>query len=97
MGRPEPGLLALVSPHSTVLKSTFPFKREERIQQLMEAGGWHSNSSNADLLNYHSLFIEVGMGVCREWELSRNLPSPALASAGPQPMCPHPALWTLPG
>ncbi|XP_047691217.1 translin-associated factor X-interacting protein 1 isoform X4 [Prionailurus viverrinus] len=43
---------------STVLKSTFPFKREERIQQLMEAGGWHSNSSNADLLNYHSLFIE---------------------------------------
>ncbi|XP_040354340.1 translin-associated factor X-interacting protein 1 isoform X3 [Herpailurus yagouaroundi] len=43
---------------STALKSTFPFKREERIQQLMEAGGWHSNSSNADLLNYHSLFIE---------------------------------------
>uniref|UniRef100_A0A8C9KHN9 Translin associated factor X interacting protein 1 n=1 Tax=Panthera tigris altaica TaxID=74533 RepID=A0A8C9KHN9_PANTA len=43
---------------STVLKSTFPFKKEERIQELMEAGGWHSNSSNADLLNYHSLFIE---------------------------------------
>ncbi|XP_039078607.1 translin-associated factor X-interacting protein 1 isoform X1 [Hyaena hyaena] len=43
---------------STVLKSTFPFKKEERIQELMEAGGWHPNSSNADLLNYRSLFIE---------------------------------------
>ncbi|KAM5208059.1 translin-associated factor X-interacting protein 1 isoform 7-T9 [Hipposideros larvatus] len=42
----------------TVLKSTFPFKKEEKIQELMEAGGWHPNSSNADLLNYHSLFIE---------------------------------------
>lgn len=52
-------LLALVSPHRTVLKSTFPFKKEEKIQELMEAGGWHPNSSNADLLNYHSLFIEV--------------------------------------
>uniref|UniRef100_A0A452S560 Translin associated factor X interacting protein 1 n=2 Tax=Ursus americanus TaxID=9643 RepID=A0A452S560_URSAM len=43
---------------STVLKSTFPFKKEEKIQELMEAGGWHPNSSNADLLNYRSLFIE---------------------------------------
>ncbi|CAD7689055.1 unnamed protein product [Nyctereutes procyonoides] len=43
---------------STVLKSTFPFKKEEKIQELMEAGGWHPNSSNADLLNYCSLFTE---------------------------------------
>nr|XP_012421527.1 PREDICTED: translin-associated factor X-interacting protein 1 isoform X2 [Odobenus rosmarus divergens] len=43
---------------STVLKSTFPFKKEEKIQELMEAGGWHPNSSNADLINYPSLFIE---------------------------------------
>ncbi|EFB15881.1 hypothetical protein PANDA_006950, partial [Ailuropoda melanoleuca] len=43
---------------STVLKNTFPFKKEEKIQELMEAGGWHPNSSNADLLNYRSLFIE---------------------------------------
>ncbi|XP_036130271.1 translin-associated factor X-interacting protein 1 isoform X5 [Molossus molossus] len=43
---------------STVLKSTFPIKKEEKIQELMEAGGWHSNSSNADFLNYHSLFME---------------------------------------
>ncbi|XP_008700675.1 translin-associated factor X-interacting protein 1 isoform X2 [Ursus maritimus] len=43
---------------STVLKSTFPFKKEEKIQELMEAGGWHPNSSSADLLNYRSLFIE---------------------------------------
>ncbi|XP_072672306.1 translin-associated factor X-interacting protein 1 [Canis lupus baileyi] len=43
---------------STVLKSTFPFKKEEKIQELMEAGGWHPNSSNADLLNYRSLFTE---------------------------------------
>ncbi|XP_059009569.1 translin-associated factor X-interacting protein 1 isoform X4 [Mustela lutreola] len=43
---------------STVLKSNFPFKKEEKIQELMEEGGWHPNSSNADLLNYRSLFIE---------------------------------------
>lgn len=71
-------LLALVSPHSTVLKSTFPFKKEEKIQELMEAGGWHPSSSNADLLNYHSLFAEVCQG-------SRNFPSPALASSDPSP------------
>ncbi|XP_014403313.1 PREDICTED: translin-associated factor X-interacting protein 1 isoform X5 [Myotis brandtii] len=43
---------------STVLKSTFPLKKEDKIQELMEAGGWHTNSSNADLLNYRSLFVE---------------------------------------
>lgn len=46
--------------HSTVLKSTFPLKKEDKIQELMEAGGWHINSSNADLLNYRALFMEVG-------------------------------------
>lgn len=56
MGRPQPG--PFVS-HSTVLKSTFPFKKEDKIQELMEAGGWHTNSSNADLLNYRALFMEV--------------------------------------
>ncbi|XP_062968212.1 translin-associated factor X-interacting protein 1 [Cynocephalus volans] len=43
---------------STILRSTFPLKKEEQIQELMEAGGWHPNSSNADLLNYRSLFTE---------------------------------------
>lgn len=57
MGRPQPG--PRVS-HSTVLKTTFPLKKEDKIQELMEAGGWHINSSNADLLNYRSLFVEVG-------------------------------------
>ncbi|XP_008565676.1 PREDICTED: translin-associated factor X-interacting protein 1 isoform X2 [Galeopterus variegatus] len=43
---------------STILRSTFPLKKEEQIQELMEAGGWHPDSSNADLLNYRSLFTE---------------------------------------
>uniref|UniRef100_A0A452EJ58 Translin associated factor X interacting protein 1 n=1 Tax=Capra hircus TaxID=9925 RepID=A0A452EJ58_CAPHI len=43
---------------SAVLKSTFPLKKDERIQELMEAGGWHPSSSNADLLNYRMLFME---------------------------------------
>lgn len=59
-----------MSPYSTVLKSAFPFKTDEKIQELMEAVGWHPSSSNADLLNYHILFTEVGLG-------SRNLPGPA--------------------
>lgn len=57
MGRPQPGPAFL---NSTVLKSTFPLKKEDKIQELMEAGGWHINSSNADLLNYRALFMEVG-------------------------------------
>lgn len=63
-------LLALVSPHRTVLKSTFPFKKEEKIQELMEAVGWDPNSSNADLFQYRSLFMEVS----RMERGSRNLP-----------------------
>ncbi|XP_055153557.1 translin-associated factor X-interacting protein 1 isoform X7 [Symphalangus syndactylus] len=51
------GLLTMEQ-FNTVLKSTFPLKTEEQIQELMEAGGWHPSSSNADLLNYHSLFME---------------------------------------
>ncbi|KAK2496177.1 hypothetical protein MC885_001871 [Smutsia gigantea] len=43
---------------STVLKSTFPLKKEEKIQELMEAVGWDPNSSNADLFQYRSLFME---------------------------------------
>nr|KAF6412107.1 translin associated factor X interacting protein 1 [Rousettus aegyptiacus] len=50
---------------STVLKSTFPLKKEEKIQELMEAGGWHPNSSNADLLDYRSLFLEDEEGQSR--------------------------------
>ncbi|XP_008138142.1 translin-associated factor X-interacting protein 1 [Eptesicus fuscus] len=58
---------------STVLKSTFPFKKEDKIQELMEAGGWHTNSSNADLLNYRALFMEDEEGqsmpfVYKLWE-----------------------------
>ncbi|XP_076988874.1 translin-associated factor X-interacting protein 1 isoform X1 [Tamandua tetradactyla] len=51
------GLLSMEQ-FSTILKNMFPLKKEEQIQELMEAGGWHPNSSNADLLNYHSLFME---------------------------------------
>ncbi|XP_036897366.1 translin-associated factor X-interacting protein 1 isoform X2 [Sturnira hondurensis] len=43
---------------STVLRNAFSSKKEEKIQELMEAAGWHPNSSNADLLDYHSLFTE---------------------------------------
>lgn len=96
MSRPQPGLLALLFPHSTVLKNTFPFKKEEKIQELMEAGGWHPNSSNADLLNYRSLFIEVGMYVL-------DSSCPGTCPALPKPLLDpnqrdsHPALWALPG
>uniref|UniRef100_A0A8C9QB83 Translin associated factor X interacting protein 1 n=1 Tax=Spermophilus dauricus TaxID=99837 RepID=A0A8C9QB83_SPEDA len=43
---------------SNILKSTFPLKKEEQIQELMEAGGWHPNSNSSDLFNYRSLFME---------------------------------------
>uniref|UniRef100_A0A8C8Z8H3 Translin associated factor X interacting protein 1 n=1 Tax=Prolemur simus TaxID=1328070 RepID=A0A8C8Z8H3_PROSS len=43
---------------STILKSVFPLKKEEKILELMEAGGWHSSSNNADFLNYRALFLE---------------------------------------
>ncbi|XP_020740749.2 translin-associated factor X-interacting protein 1 isoform X3 [Odocoileus virginianus] len=51
------GLLT-VEQLSTVLKSTFPFKKDERIQELMETAGWHPSISNADLLDYRMLFME---------------------------------------
>ncbi|KAM6223780.1 translin-associated factor X-interacting protein 1 [Rhynchocyon petersi] len=47
---------------STILRRTFPLKKEEQIQELMEAGGWNPESSNADLLSYHSLFTENDEG-----------------------------------
>nr|XP_044994507.1 translin-associated factor X-interacting protein 1 [Jaculus jaculus] len=43
---------------SAILKNTFPLKKEEQIQELMEAVTWHSNGSNAELVDYHSLFTE---------------------------------------
>lgn len=51
-----------MSPYSTVLKSAFPFKKDERIQELLETAGWHPSISNADLLDYRMLFMEVGWG-----------------------------------
>ncbi|KAM5262711.1 translin-associated factor X-interacting protein 1 [Ctenodactylus gundi] len=47
---------------STILKSTFPFKKEEHIQELIEAGNWFSNGSNIDLLDYCSMFKEDAEG-----------------------------------
>ncbi|XP_052022856.1 translin-associated factor X-interacting protein 1 [Apodemus sylvaticus] len=43
---------------STILRSTFPLKKEEQIQELMEAAGWGPDSSNTDMLNYRALFSE---------------------------------------
>ncbi|XP_010610566.1 translin-associated factor X-interacting protein 1 isoform X1 [Fukomys damarensis] len=51
------GLLTMEQ-FSTILKRTFPLKKEEHIRELMEAGGWHPNSTNADLFDYRSLFTE---------------------------------------
>jgi hypothetical protein len=66
-------LLSLLSPlDSTILKNTFPLKKEEQIQELMETGGWQPNSSNSDLLNYHLLFTEVHGGGAQE--LAHSLP-----------------------
>ncbi|KAK2085287.1 Translin-associated factor X-interacting protein 1 [Saguinus oedipus] len=70
------GLLTMEQ-FSTILKSTFPLKTEEQIQELMEAGGWHPSSSNADLLNYRSLFMEDEEGqsepfVQKLWEQYMN-------------------------
>nr|XP_012597997.1 translin-associated factor X-interacting protein 1 isoform X2 [Microcebus murinus] len=58
---------------SIILKSTFPFKKEEKILELMEAGGWHPNSNTTDLLTYRALFLEDEEGrnepfVQRLWE-----------------------------
>ncbi|XP_003936362.2 translin-associated factor X-interacting protein 1 isoform X3 [Saimiri boliviensis] len=70
------GLLTMEQ-FSTILKSTFPLKTEEQIQELIEAGGWHPSSSNADLLNYRSLFMEDEEGqsepfVQKLWEQYMN-------------------------
>lgn len=47
-------------PCSTVLRTMFPLKKEEQIQELMEAVGWGPDSSNTDTINYRALFTEVG-------------------------------------
>ncbi|XP_021572059.1 translin-associated factor X-interacting protein 1 isoform X2 [Carlito syrichta] len=70
------GLLTMEQ-FSTILKNTFPLKKEEQIQELMEAGGWHPKSSDADLLNYRSLFMEDEEGqsepfVQKLWEQYMN-------------------------
>ncbi|XP_021076041.1 translin-associated factor X-interacting protein 1 isoform X1 [Mus pahari] len=58
---------------STVLRTTFPLKKEEQIQELMEAAGWGPDISTSDMLNYRSLFNEDEEGqsepfVQRLWE-----------------------------
>ncbi|XP_045674389.1 translin-associated factor X-interacting protein 1 isoform X1 [Phyllostomus hastatus] len=50
------GLLTMEQ-FSTVLRSIFSFKKEEKIQELMEAAGWQA-SSNVDWLSYQPLFTE---------------------------------------
>ncbi|GAB1293587.1 Translin-associated factor X-interacting protein 1 [Apodemus speciosus] len=62
---------------STVLRSTFPLKKEDQIQELMEAAGWGPDSSNTDMLNYRALFSEDEEGqseplVQKLWEQYEN-------------------------
>ncbi|XP_045149656.1 translin-associated factor X-interacting protein 1 isoform X1 [Echinops telfairi] len=66
------GLLSMEN-FSSILRSTFPLKKEEQIQELMEAGGWNPNCSNADLFKYQALFKEDEEGqsepfVQKVWE-----------------------------
>ncbi|XP_042556544.1 translin-associated factor X-interacting protein 1 [Dipodomys spectabilis] len=46
---------------SNILKTTFPLKKDDAIQELMEAGGWHVGNI-ADVLNYPFLFMESEEG-----------------------------------
>lgn len=68
--------LAFIHPHSSVVKSTFPLKKEERIQELMTTVGWNPKSGTDDSINYNSLFTEVSEGC-------RHMLSPTLISTGP--------------
>ncbi|OBS58336.1 hypothetical protein A6R68_10570 [Neotoma lepida] len=43
---------------STILKNTFPLKKEEQIQELMEAAGWGPENSSTEVMNYQILFTE---------------------------------------
>lgn len=49
-------------PCSNILRTMFPLKKEEQIQDLMEAVGWGPDS-NTDMLNYRALFTEVGRDI----------------------------------
>ncbi|EGW10113.1 Translin-associated factor X-interacting protein 1 [Cricetulus griseus] len=43
---------------STILKTTFPLKKEEQIQELIEAAGWSPDINNVEMFNYRTLFTE---------------------------------------
>ncbi|CAO2610156.1 Translin-associated factor X-interacting protein 1 [Lemmus lemmus] len=62
---------------STILKNTFPLKKEEQIQELMEAAGWSPDISSTEELNYQILFTEDEEGqsepfVQKLWEQYNN-------------------------
>ncbi|KAL1784944.1 translin-associated factor X-interacting protein 1 [Sigmodon hispidus] len=62
---------------STILKNTFPLKKEEQIQELMEAAGWGPDSSSTEVFNYGLLFTEDAEGqsepfVQKLWEQYEN-------------------------
>ncbi|XP_051057437.1 translin-associated factor X-interacting protein 1 [Phodopus roborovskii] len=70
------GLIAM-DQFSTILKNTFPLKKEEQIQELMEAAGWSSDSNNTEVFNYRVLFTEDEEGqsepfVQKIWEQYDN-------------------------
>ncbi|XP_050000172.1 translin-associated factor X-interacting protein 1 isoform X3 [Alexandromys fortis] len=62
---------------STILKNTFPLKKEEQIQELMETAGWSPDISSTEVLNYRILFTEDEEGqsepfVQKLWEQYDN-------------------------
>ncbi|XP_055477300.1 translin-associated factor X-interacting protein 1 [Psammomys obesus] len=62
---------------NTILRSTFPLKKEEQIQELMEAAGWGPESTNTEEFNYQLLFTEDEEGqrepfVQKLWEQYEN-------------------------
>lgn len=46
--------------YSNILKNAFPLKKEEQIQELMEAAGWGPDNSSTEVFSYRILFTEVG-------------------------------------
>lgn len=50
-----------VSYYSLALKSAFPFKTEEEIQELLEAAGY---KTEYDSIMYKPLFFEVSYSAC---------------------------------
>ncbi|KAL6080263.1 hypothetical protein STEG23_010384 [Scotinomys teguina] len=62
---------------STILKNTFPLKKEEQIQELMEAAGFSPDSSGTEVFGYRILFTEDEEGqsepfVQKLWEQYDN-------------------------